>query len=597
MSDTQAASILVVDDTPANLELLENILCDYEVRTLPSGALALRSAKAEPPDLVLLDIRMPDMDGYMVCEQLKAHHATADIPIIFISALQNMEDKVKAFSAGGVDYITKPFQAEEVQARVSTHLHLHQLQHRLMKNNEELSQAKHQAEVANRAKSTFLANMSHELRTPLNAMLGFAQIMELDESLNIRHRRNANSIRRSGEFLLEQVNDILDLAKIEAGRLECLPQVFEPHPFFKELKSLFKLQAEHKALFFHYEEITPLPQALYCDHKRLRQIAVNLLGNALKFTHQGGITLRTQYLEGQLILEVLDTGIGIPASMLDKIFEPFQQAGKAEQKSQGTGLGLSISRKWAEMMKGHITVTSTLDEGSGFTLTLPATVVSTLDEAYVSNTELPRIKGYQHAALRPLHLLVCDDIAENCEVLRELLTPLGFVIHEADNRQTCLQQAQQSPDAILLEPDLEQMRLVRDLHQQCADIPIIAVSANAFTEHQHDSLEAGCHVYLSKPVQIYPLLEVLKTSLNLTWEYASQEASQKNHSQRLNSKQVQEFAYLIEQGNITGLIRLVEELEQNDACPTLVHEIGELAQNFNLSGLKQLGRSLSEHCE
>jgi len=462
----------------------------------------------------------------------------------------------------------------------------------------ELIQAREEAEAANRAKSSFLANMSHELRTPLNAMLGFAQLMKMDIQLGKRHRHNVQNIHRSGEFLLEQINDILDLAKIEAGGFELLPQTWYTSIFFNELYDLFRIRAEQKSLKLNYQADVHLPKMLYSDNKRLRQIIMNLLGNAIKFTHQGNIHLDVKFIKGDLHIVISDTGVGIPSDMLETIFEPFQQVGDISQKTQGTGLGLAITRKLIQGMHGEISVSSVVGTGSQFHVQVPVEVVSTQTEARESTTEQPFVLGYQRCPhSKPLRVLVCDDVANNREVLHELLKPLGFDISEAENGQKCLECAQQQrPDAILLDiymPDInglqvtQRLRHLSDLH----DIAIIAITAHAFNDIQQKSLDAGCDAYLSKPVQLPKLLDILANLLKLEWQYSHAEENEDN-TQHLSSKQIQQFLEMLDQGNITGIMSLVDELENSDCGSVLVHQISELAQNFNLNELKQLIDSL-----
>ncbi len=417
MTDIENATVLIVDDTPANLSLLEKILSteEYNVRALPSGELALASMKAALPDLILLDIKMPGMDGYETCAKLKENPLTRDIPVIFISALQETEDKIQAFAVGGVDYISKPFQAAEVLARVKTHLRLRTLQ-------QGLEQARLRAEAANQAKSAFLANMSHELRTPLNAILGFARILQNDDSLGALQRRHARYIGQGGDFLLALINDILDLAKIEAGRFECYPDNWNTRGFLDEVIELFRIRAEQKGLFFQYEEITPLPAMLHGDAKRLRQIIINLLSNAIKFTQQGGITFRVGFETDCLRVEIEDTGLGIAPEMRQKIFEPFQQAGEGWQKSQGTGLGLAISLKLAKMMHGDLTVESVKGKGSTFRLSLPVEEVESPVEPDPREADLSRVIGFHRVRGEgAFRLLVSDDVQDYRDLMSILL--------------------------------------------------------------------------------------------------------------------------------------------------------------------------------
>ena len=606
MNKVTKPSILAVDDTPENLNLLKKILTasGYNVRALPHGRLVLRSALSNPPDLILLDIMMPDMDGYEICAQLKAEARTRDIPVIFISALQENVSKLRAFSEGGVDYVSKPFHAEEVLARVRTHLHLRAMQQDLeVRNrdlaalNHELSEAKTKAEAANRAKSAFLANMSHELRTPLNAVLGFAQIMARDRGLSGKHQRYVGNIQHGGEFLLELLNDVLDLAKIEAGRFECILEAWDTRRFFAELGEVFRTRAEQKDLFFRYEEPTPLPRMLHSDPRRLRQIAMNLLGNAVKFTRRGGITLRTGFADDKLVLEVADTGPGIPADMLDRIFEPFQQAGDSAQKIQGTGLGLSITRKLAEMMDGTVSVTSTEGRGSTFRVEIQAQALATPDDnARAENA--PEAVAYKRTdnGDGPLRLLICDDAPDNLEVLEEILKPLGFDVLTTSNGKECIATAQQQvPDAVLLDlymPELNGFETVRALREMpaCRDTPIISVSADAFSETRNQSLAAGSSEHLAKPIKVEKLTEALGALLPLTWEYAAEFENSRfdNELEKLPAALNEQLSTALEQGNIRRVRELARQLEQDQCCPSLAHKISELAQSFELDELERL---------
>ena len=239
----------------------------------------------------------------------------------------------------------------------------------------ELERAKEAAEAASHAKSAFLANISHELRTPLNAVLGYAQILQRDAALTAEQRQSVETIKRSGDYLLVLINDVLDLAKIETGRLELQPEPCETERFFAELSELFELHALDKGIAFHYQPSATLPPALEVDPKRLRQVCMNLLGNAVKFTDQGEVRLETDYRDGNLFIRVRDTGIGIPAELLETIFQPFHQAYKDQYKQQGTGLGLAISRNLIRQMDGGIEVESEAGAGSCFTIRIPLAAV------------------------------------------------------------------------------------------------------------------------------------------------------------------------------------------------------------------------------
>jgi len=419
------SSILVVDDTPANLDLLEDILArrDYEVRKIPSGQLALTSAKTMPPDLILLDIRMPDLDGYEVCEQLKADERTRSIPVIFISALQDTSDKLQAFAKGGVDYITKPFHSDEVLARVKTHLELQSLNRELsalnaelerkvsertaelFETNRELLRAKEVAEVGSRAKSDFMAAMTHELRTPLHHILGFTQLLMQDSNLDAKQKEHLEQMQRSGNQLLAFIDDILCLVKIGSQRLETETEPFELPKLLRESSDRAREEAKNKGLEFAFDAPGLLPASTIGDSSALRRILRHLLSNAVKYTDRGRITLRVRYdLEKQRIfLDIEDTGIGISEQRRKDIFEAFKQVVDEKIKYvSGTGIGLTLTRGLIELMHGSLSFESEVGVGSRFKVELPLQLGSDAEEL---QGELPAPKAaVEYTRLTPAML-------------------------------------------------------------------------------------------------------------------------------------------------------------------------------------------------
>jgi len=531
--------ILIIDNTPEDIQILSRTLSEqgYTVRGTLKGSLGIKAAQLAAPDLILLDIKMPVMNGYEVCKRLKSHPRTQDIPIIFISAIDEVVDKVKALRMGGVDYITKPFQLEEVLARVKNQLLISQLTKRLQAQNQQLqqeiierSQAEAEAAAASKAKSEFVANMSHELRTPLNAILGFTQILRRDEFLNKEQREYIEIIYNSGEHLLGLINDVLELSKIEAGVLSLNQTIFDCYRFLDSLEEMFFLKAEQKGIYLNFQIASEVPQYIEADEQKLRGCLINLIDNAIKFTTTGGVTVDVSIISEQQLIyfTVQDTGLGISPEELDRLFQAFSQTETGRNSAVGTGLGLVITQKFVQLMGGEITVNSNLGSGTTFELKIPLKVAQL---EYINIPPEQRVIGLK-TNQTTYRILVVDDTKENRLLLIKLLEPIGFEVRVAKNGREAVREWENfQPHLIFMDTRMPVMDGIKAAKQIRAKEPevidkdqiktvIIALTASAFEEQRPKILAAGCNDFVRKPFAENIIFETIQKHLGVDYLYA-----------------------------------------------------------------------------
>ncbi|MDJ0708598.1 MAG: hybrid sensor histidine kinase/response regulator [Leptolyngbyaceae cyanobacterium MO_188.B28] len=366
-------NILIVDDAPDNLRLLSRMLVQqgYDVRSAISGALALRAVHTIPTDLILLDINMPKMNGFEVCEQLKQDVATCEIPVIFLSAYSNAVDKVKAFRAGGIDYITKPFQVEEVLARVENQLTLRRLQIELQQAKADALRALEREKELNRLKSEFVSMITHDFKTPLASIQGFAGLLQaaeegLTEATKIRY---FDKIDAAIEHMRQLLDNVLLISGAEVGKLQCHPTRLNLESFCRDLVESMQLSQDHNNSI-RFTCASESPQA-NIDPMLLRQILSNLLANAIKYSPAGEVIQFDLICQDNTAqLRIQDHGIGIPQDDLCDLFQAFHRCNNVGQ-IRGTGLGLAVVKKCVEAHSGEIHLESQEGEGTTVTVTLP----------------------------------------------------------------------------------------------------------------------------------------------------------------------------------------------------------------------------------
>lgn len=465
------------------------------------------------------------------------------------------------------------------------------------KTDQALQQAKEASEAANAAKSRYVTGLSHELRTPLNSILGFTQILQRDIATPPRHQDSLATIMRSSSHLLSLIDGLLDVAKIEAGKLRLEPSEILFQEFLHDLEQMFAPTAREKGLGFRLDLVGRMPEVVRGDEKRVRQILINLLGNAVNFTDSGEVCLRVSYRHETAIFDITDTGIGIAPEQIERIFQPFERGGLVRQDN-GVGLGLTITRMLTSLMGGALSVTSQPDEGTRFQVRL-----------FLSEVRVPKavihvehdVIGYEG----PQRLiLVVDDHIEHRRIISGMLAPLGFEIAQAANGQEAIRQVSLlHPDLILMDlsmPDMdgwETSRLIRRNALSLAPIIILSANANPFTDDKA-SLPQVCNDYLAKPVHVPDLLDRIQQHLQLTWRHHLRPAPQAKIPWSLPPRQDLEDLYeLCGLGYVRGIQQKLDAIERDSIDSAgFVADLRLLAKGFRLDELSlQLKEALNGH--
>ena len=514
---------------------------------------------------------------------------------ISIRALRGQDGQIRRYISIFSDSTERKYAEEELQK------HREHLEYLVRQRTEELTVARDQAEAANRSKSTFLANMSHELRTPLNAVIGFSQLMDKDPALSEKQRRNVEIIKRSGNHLLTLINDVLELSKIESGKMRLMEEEANPSELLNEIADMMRERAEQANLTLTLET-SGLPPGAMLDTVKLRQVLLNLLSNAVKFTQHGGILLRVINQAGgeneiRLEFTVSDTGIGIAVEDMRRIFEPFEQAGTPSANEAGTGLGLTISRQYLQMMNSKLTVESTFGQGSSFKFAL---LVRSCNPPAAHEGVQGRVVDLATAD-HGKRLLIADDNAEARLLLRDFLEPYGFEIAEAgDGTQVEKKVSSFQPELILMDwrmprmDGLEAMRRIR-AGRNSVQPKIVILTAYAFEENRQEALNAGADDFMRKPVNKEELYAVLEKQLGVHFvrEIDTPHKEGRKYAELIASDleclSVEARARLIEAVRELNSAKIAVELEQIRAInPELASRLLGLAENMQYRQFWQL---------
>lgn len=519
-----SVKLLIVDDRKENLFALSSLLEDLNVDifTCETGVEALNLMLDHEFALALVDVQMPDMNGFELAELIRGAERTKNVPIIFVTAAnENSGFAFKGYESGAVDFLYKPIDSMVMRSKVQVFIEL-DLQKRMLRQQvAELKIAKAAAEKANELKSAFLANMSHEIRTPLAAIIGFTDLIKVESPEPAVQAEYLDIIERNGKVLVKLIDDILDLSKVESGHLELEYVRFSPKQLLQEVFDLLKELAQKKNLFLKMDCEPSVPEEITSDPTRLRQVLTNIIGNAIKFTEKGGVTVTVQAAAkktaspAMVSFLVSDTGIGMNPEQASRLFQTFMQADNTmTRRFGGTGLGLILSKRLSRLMGGDVVLASCEpDKGSCFEITVlqkPSGAVSAGSKVAQMGQRTPLSLPKDHP-LDGKRILVVEDSEDNQLLIKNVLADSGAVVELAKNGQDGVQMALQNTyDVVVMDiqmPIMDGLQATTHLRQQGYAKPILALTANAMSSDREKYAVAGFDEYLMKPINFADLLE------------------------------------------------------------------------------------------
>jgi len=530
MDGEEKNSLLIVDDEKSNLKVLSHILGqEYTIYTATNGISAVERARQYLPDLILLDILMPEMDGYQTLSELKSNEKTQRIPVIFITGLDSFEDEERGLDMGAADFIHKPFSAKIVKSRIQNQI-------QIVNQIREIELYAKVADDANHAKSAFLAKVSHEIRTPLNAILGISEIQLQDENLSEDMKEALNRIMNSGTLLLGIINDILDMSRIEAGKLQLNQAQYDVGSLINDTVFLNMIKYENKPIEFTLNVDGNVPSMLFGDELRIKQVLNNLLSNAFKYTDSGEVELSVGMENPAnpqddvitLVFRVRDTGQGMTEEEVSKLWDDYSRFNQeANRTTEGIGLGMGITRSLIEMMNGEIIPESKPGKGSLFTVRLPQGNVGASAMGIEAAERLKKFRSnftvktkksrIEREPLPSGKVLVVDDMELNLYVVRGKLLPYGLQIDTATSGFDAIEKVKNNTYSIVFMDHMmpkmdgvEATREIRKLGEEYSKLPIIAITANAVSGVKEMLLHNGFNGFISKPVDTRELDETLR---------------------------------------------------------------------------------------